>query len=257
MRVWLAVFALLCIAWAAAAYFTVGPRADRVFEGCLAGAVIASLGAALPIPYAARASLAVAAGLALLVFGVMNRGPLAPIGGGGIVPASAALIFVTALPPSLLFRARYRAFKAARTILTVALVVSVPALVFAVLTALDGDAPLGWRIANGVLAASVLTGLFGYMGEETTGLCAQWAAVALLVYAARVAVGALEPSDVYGRWGYAVAAAGTIAASTLAAYGLFQVLASLFAERARAVNVHKVAGQPSLPSDSEALRPED
>jgi hypothetical protein len=246
IRIWLAVFALACVASAIAAYFGLGPHSDRVFEGCLAGAFIASLGAALPIPYGARAGLAVAAGLALLLLGAVARGPLAPIGEGGLIPATAALLFVTALPPSLLFRARYRAFKAARTILTVALVASLPALVLAAAAVADADALLAWRIANGALAASVLTGLFGYMGEETTGLCAQWAAVALVVYAARVGVGAFG-GDAYGPWGYAVAAAGALAASTLAAYGLFQVLATLFYERAREVNVHKVAGQPSVP----------
>jgi hypothetical protein len=170
-----------------------------------------------------------------------------------VIPAAAALLFAVALPPSLLFRARYRAYKRARTIVTVALLASLPALVLAAIAVIDGDSPLEWRIVNGVLAASILTGLFGYMGEETTGLCALWAALALVVFGVRIGVGAYGASDaVYGQWGYAVTAAGALASSTLAAYGLFQVLASLFSESAREVDVHKVAGQPSLPPESEA-----
>jgi hypothetical protein len=247
VRIWLTVFAFACLLSAAAAHLGYGPHTERVFEGCLGAALIAALGAVLPIPYALRALLAMAAGLALLVLGAVERGPLAPIGENGVLPATAALAFVCALPASLLFRGRYRAFKAARAILTVALLVSLPCLVLSAIAAFDSASPLAWRIANGLLAASILTGLFGYMGEETSAGCAQWAALAMVVFAGRVGVAALFAADDHGRVGYTVAAAGALAASTLVAYGLFQLLATLFSERARAVDVHKVAGQPSLP----------
>jgi hypothetical protein len=260
IRVWLGLFALACVLSASAAHFGLGPHTPRVFEGCLAAALIASLGAAIPIPYAARAAVAVAAGLALLGLGAAARGPLAPVGDHGSLSAVASLLFVTALPAALLFRARYRAFKAARTILTFALFASLPALVLAVLGVFDATSPIPERIADAIVAASILTGLFGYMGEETTGACAQWAATALVVFSGRVAIGMLgAPADPHGRWGYAVAAAGALASATLAAYGLFQVLAMVFADRARKVDVHKIAGNPSLPDalkelDAEARR---
>jgi hypothetical protein len=60
--------------------------------------------------------------------------------------------------------------------------------------------------------------------------------------------------DVYGRWGYVVAALGTAVSATTVAWGVFQILASAFADRAREVDVHKIAGQPSLPEvDGAAL----
>jgi hypothetical protein len=248
MRIWLAVFALACLLSAGAAHFGLGPHSARVIEGCVGAALIAGLGALLPIPYVVRAALAMAAGLALLVLGAAEGGPLAPIGENGILPATATLLFVTALPGALLFRARYRAFKAARTILTVALLASLPGLALATVAVFDADAPLAWRIANAVLAASLLTGFFGYMGEETTGGCAQWAALVLVAFAGRMATGAFESLEDPERWAYySVPSAGALAAATIVAYGLFQMLASIFSERAREVNVHKIAGQPSIP----------
>jgi hypothetical protein len=45
-------------------------------------------------------------------------------------------------------------------------------------------------------------------------------------------------------WGYPVAAVGTLAATTIAAFGLFQMLASALGSRARQVDVHQIAAKP-------------
>jgi hypothetical protein len=257
IRVWLWAFAAACALSAIAARFGFGPHTTNVFEGSLAVAILAALGAAVPAPYAGRAFAAVLTGLALLVLGAMDRGPLAPIGHAGVLQATAGLLLVTSLPATLFFRARYRAFREARLVLTVALVASLPALAFGILGAADGTAPVAVRIADTLVAASALTGLFGYMGAETTGGCDRWAGVVLVVYAARIAVNIvpelLDPAgagDSYGQWGYVTASAGALAASTLTAVGLFQILALFFAERAREVDVHRVAAQ-SHPEDHE------
>ncbi len=253
IRIWLATFAAACALSAVAAKFGFGPHTRHVFEGSLATAGLAALGALVPAPYALRAILALIAGLALLVLGATDRGPLAPLGHEGLLPATAGLVLITALPASLLFRARYRAFRAARVILSISLAVAIPAATFAIFSAIDDSAPLEMRIANALLAAATATGFFGYMGEETTGGCGRWAAVVLFVYAGRVAVHALPTETVhdgYGEWGYLIAAAGTLAATTLAAFGFFQVLATLFADRAREVDVHRIAAR-SIPGERE------
>jgi hypothetical protein len=254
IRVWLGAFAAACALSAAAARFGFGPHTTNVFEGSVAAALLAALGAAIPAPYRVRAFVAVLSGLALLGLGATDRGPLAPLGHSGALPALAGLLLVTTLPASLFFRARYRAFREARIILTAALAVSIPALVFFAMGAFEASAPLATRVADALLAAATLTGFFGYMGAETTAGCARWASLVLILYSGRIAIHALPglsdaaDGDGYGRWGYAVSSAGTLAATTLVAIGLYQVLASVFAERAREVDVHRVAAR-SVPPD--------
>jgi hypothetical protein len=260
IRIWLGTFALACAFSATAARFGFGPHTANVFEGSLVAAILASIGAAVPASYTARATMAIVSGLSLLVLGALERGPLAPLGHLGVFRAAMGILLVLTLPPALLFRSRYRAFPEARLVLSIALLLSIPALILAVLGALDGDATLPSRIADGVLVAAILTGLFGYMGAETTGGCARWAGFLLVAYAGRIAVQVMpfhndfsdsQPLDVYGHWGYLVASAGTLAATTLLAVGLYQALATMFAKQAREVDVHRTAARSLPPADRE------
>jgi hypothetical protein len=257
IRVWLGAFAAACALSAVAAQLGFGPHTSRVFEGSLVAAAIAAVGAAVPAPYLVRAIVAVLAGTALLGLGALDRGPLAPLGHEGFLPALARLALATLLPAALLFRARFRAFRAARIVLTVALVCALPAVALGVLGALDAAAPLPARIADGIVAAAALTGLFGFMGAETSAGCDRWAALILVLASARVAVRAPQllatlaaphaslPADASdGAWGYVIAAIGTLAATTIAAFGLFQILAIALGSRARTVDVHQIAAKP-------------
>jgi hypothetical protein len=264
IRLWLAAFAGACALSAVAAHLGFGPHSSRVFEGSLVTACIAAVGAAVPAPYLVRAVVAVLAGTALLGLGSIDRGPLAPLGHQGFGQALAALALATLLPAALLFRARFRAFRAARIVLTVALACALPAVVLGALGAIDGSAPLPARLADGAVAIGALTGLFGYMGAETSAGCDRWAALILALSSLRVAVhapqllGALaeqplpgEASD--GAWGHLIAAIGMLAATTIAAYGLFQILAIALGSRARTVDVHQIAAKP----DREEARDRD
>ncbi len=263
IRLWLLAFAAACALSAVAARFGVGPHTSRVFEGSLVTAVLAALGAVVPAPYVARATMAVIAGAALLGLGALDRGPLAPLGSLGILHAVAGLALATLLPAALLFRARFRAFRAARVVLTAALVLSLPAVVLAVRGALDPSLPLAVRVADGAVAAGTLTGLFGFMGAETSAGCDRWAALVLALASLRVAAGAPQllamlgdhsaPVDPgYGAWGHVIAAIGTLAATTIAAFGLFQLLALALGSRARTVDVHQIAAKPDRDSDARA-----
>ena len=119
--------------------------------------------------------------------GAASLGPMARLGDDGTWRAVAMATMATALPAALLFRSRYRAFRAARVILGVALAASVPAIVFLAAAALDAGQSLGARglAAAGVAGAAAAT--LGFMGPETSGGCAQWAALVVGAYAARPA----------------------------------------------------------------------
>ena len=258
IRLWLGGFAAACALSAVAAWFGFGPHTSRVFEGSLATCVIAAVGAAAPARYVVRAVVAVLAGFALLALGAFDRGPLAPLGHHGVVAAAAAVALATLLPAALLFRARFRAFRAARIVLTGAMLLALPGVALGIAAAVDSALPIPVRIANAAVAAAAFTGLFGYMGAETSGGCDRWAALLLALSALRVAAQAPpflaavgdapvslgDASD--GPWGYAVAAVGMLAATTIAAFGLFQILAQVLGSRARTVDVHQVAAKPHL-----------
>lgn len=269
IRVWLAAFAGACALSAVAAHLGFGPHTSRVFEGSLLTAAIAAVGAAVPAPYMVRAIVAVLAGSALLGLGALERGPLAPLGHQGVTHAISALALTTLLPAALLFRARFRAFRAARIVLTVALACALPAVVLGVLGALDASAPLPVRIADGAVAAAALTGLLGYMGAETSAGCDRWAALILVLGSLRVAVQApqllgaiaerssLAADATDGAWGYVIAAILTLAATTIAAFGLFQILAIALGSRARTVDVHQIAAKPDRGREEESAGDRD
>jgi hypothetical protein len=242
VRIWLGLFALAFVAAAIASVEGFGPASPGVLAGSIATAIVATIGAFLPAPYAARASLAAIAGLVPLALGARGEGPLAACGFDGTLHAATGLVLVTALPGALLFRARYRAFRAARVILAVVLVFCIPAFAFLAMGAIDASATLLARASDGVVAVAVLTALFGFMGEETTGGCGGWATTLVLVHAGRVVLRTLALDTTYGHWGFVFAGIGEFVASTLVSFAIFQLLAALFAREARKVDVHRIVG---------------
>jgi len=242
VRMWLVGFALAFVAVGVASRMGFGPPSPNVLTGSLATAVVALLAALLPAPYAARASLAVIAGLVPLALGAMAEGPLAAVGYEGGLWATASLALVTLLPGALLFRARYRAFRAARVILAITLLLSAPAMVGLAEGAM-GDGDLIPRLAHGAALLAALMAFCGFMGEETTGGCARWALLVIFTHAAHLALQTLgKGREMYGPWGFVVGAIGEFVAAALVSFAVFQLLAVAFAREARKVDVHRIVG---------------
>jgi hypothetical protein len=219
--------------------------APWALEGAILTAVVAALATAAPLPYGLRAAIAALVGAIPLALGAASRGPLARLGDEGTGSALAMAVMATALPAALLFRSRYRAFRAARVILGVALAVSLPAVVLLALAVLDGAAPLGARCLAAVGILSATTATLGFMGPETSAGCAQWAALVVGAYAARPAwrafASAWAGSDL-NTLALSAAALGGLVSTTLVAFAVFQVLATALAGQARQVDVHRAVG---------------
>jgi hypothetical protein len=220
-------------------------RAPWAFEGAVATAVVAAIAAFAPLPYAVRAVVAAVAGAVPLGMGASGLGPLARLGDEGFFPAIAMLAMATALPAALVFRARYRAFRAARAILGVALAVAAPALGLLVACAVDGAQPLGDRAIAVVGILGAAAGTLGFMGPETSAGCMQWAALVVGAYVARPAWRAISAAW-SGRdqdtLALTTAALGSLVALTLVVFAFFQILAAALARQARNVDVHRAIG---------------
>jgi hypothetical protein len=218
-------------------------------EGAIGTALVAAIAAFARLPYAWRAVVAAGVGAVPLALGAAGVGPLARLADGGHAPAFAMATMATALPAALVFRSRYRAFRAARLILGAALALSVPAVILLALVALDGEHghphTLGTRCVAGVGVLAAATATLGFMGAETSAGCAQWAALVVGAYAARPAWAAIS-SAWSGRDQDTVAltsaALGALVAATLVTFALFQLLAVALADRARKVDVHRAVG---------------
>jgi len=230
------------LAWGVGAVRLTGTWA---LQGALAAAIVAGIAAVAPFPYAARAWLAVIAGYVPLVMGALNLGPLARLGDDGTASELATIAMATLLSAALVFRARYRAFRAARVILGAALVVSLPAVALLAMRAFDGSAGLGDRTIAAAGVASVAAATLGFMGAETSAGCAQWAAFVVGAVIARPAWHA-----VHAAWSgsgpdavsLTTAALGELIATTLVMFALFQLLAAALAGQAREVDVHRAVG---------------
>jgi hypothetical protein len=240
-----AAFAASTVLDAATGFAGARLNAPWAFEGAVATAIVAALAAFAPLPYALRAIVAATAGAVPLAMGAVQIGPLARLGDDGQTASIATLLMATALPAALVFRARYRAFRAARVILGVALAISFPAIILLVLRVADGGQPIS---ARGVAAAGIVgavAGTLGFMGPETSAGCMQWAALVVGAFAARPAWGAVS-SAWSGREQDTVAlttaALGSLVASTLVTFALFQILAAALARQARKVDVHRAIG---------------
>jgi hypothetical protein len=248
IRLALLAFAATFLVGAVAATTGLGPvrlTAPWAFEGALGTALVALFAAFAPVPYGARAWIATLAGAAPLAMGAAHIGPLARLGDDGTTATAAMAVMGTALPGALVFRARYRAFRASRVILSVALIASVPAIALLGLAALAGSGSTGERLLAGIGVLSAAAATLGFMGPETSAGCAQWAA---LVIGAEVARPALRA--VVAAWGgrdaemvaMTAAALGELIATTLVTFALFQILAAALAGQARQVDVHRAVG---------------
>jgi hypothetical protein len=223
-------------------------------EVSVLSAVLALIAAAVPLPYAARSGLAALAGAVPLVLGAAAIGPLAKLAAEGPMTAFSLVALGTVLPGALVFRARYRALGAARSVLAVALVTALPAAALLALRAIDGGGDTVDRALSAVGLASVAASTLGFMGAETSAGCAQWAAVIVGSVAARPTAAA-----VLATWGgrdgeiapWMAAAIGELLCASLVAFALFQLLAAALGGQARQVDVHQIVGASASPDESE------
>jgi hypothetical protein len=227
-------------------------------EGALATVLVAGVAALVPMPYAVRGVIAAAAGLLPLLLGATGRGPLGRLGDDGAGFAASLIVMGTLLPAALVFRARYRAFRAARTVLAFALTASLPAVLYLGSRALDSGAEAPTRAIALLGVASTLAATLGFMGPETSAGCSQWAAVvvgalfAQPAWRAGAATWSGRDADIVP---LTAAAVGQLLAASLTVFALFQLLAAALATRAREVDVHQVVGagapEPGPPLDRE------
>jgi hypothetical protein len=242
MRAWLLLFAVAFAVVGLASREGLTRPTEGAFTGAVVVASLGTLAALVPAPYAVRAIVAALTGLIPLVVGARGRGPLAAIAFDGIGPASALIALGSLVPGALIFRARYRAFKAARVFLAIALLASLPALGLLGLAATDAHTALVHRLADGAVIAASLLSLAGFLGAETSGACTQWAAMLLLALGGRLAARALEGPSAPDRLATLLGAAGAVVAMAVTAVGLYQVMAAVFAPVARRVDVHRIVG---------------
>jgi hypothetical protein len=204
----------------------------------------------LPFPYALRAGVGVFFGFLLMLLGVRGLGPLGGMAvDGGVVRDICRLTAMSCLPAALLFRAHYRAYRRARLVLAAALLLSAPFAVAETLLALDASAPSIARASAVLDIVVVLCGLFGFMGQDTTGAGSVSASLLLLVLAASLGLRDLTPLAVSaeGLLVYTTTAIGTLCASTVMAMGLYQLLAAGLATDARArIGKREARGTESL-----------
>jgi hypothetical protein len=210
------------------------------------GAALAS--ALLPFPYALRAAVSTALGVALLALGLSEAGPLAALGASGPKwQAAARFGAMTILPAALFFRATYRAYRPARACLAVAVLLAMPFAWTQLLEVADGVTPVVLKAGALFNLVVVLCGLLGFMGQDTTGGGALCASVQIGVMAGDLALGELAgaPIQGYGPLTHGTTAAGLLCAAALASIGLFQMLSGFLAGDARRASLHADRSTPT------------
>lgn len=246
-RLWLVLVAIALVALGLAMRFGVGVPADRAQAATIAFSAAGALAAvaALPFPYSLRAAVAVLVGLVLMGLGLQSGGPLGGLTvDGSLARGIARLVTLTTLPAALLFRARYPAFVRARAILAVGLALALPFVVLEGLLIADGTAPTVARAGACLSIALVALGLFGFMGQGTTGGASLWAALLLGGLPLEYGLRQFTLADVTtGYLTYPATAVGLICAGIVASMGLFQLLATFLAPEARRLSL--VGAAPS------------
>jgi hypothetical protein len=236
-RVWLVGVALALVALGVAMRLGVGVPATHVESATIAftaaGALIAA--AVLPFPYALRASVAIIAGITLMVLGLRGSGPLAGLTVDGTALGSVPrLLTLTLLPAALLFRSRYRVYKRGLVLLALALILALPFVGLEVRLAVDTAAPWVARAGAGASIAFIACSMFGFSGQHTTGWSAFWAVLVLGGVAGELALRQLTLADAgSGTLTYPATAVGLVLAAILASLGCFQLLASIWGPDAR------------------------
>ncbi len=238
VRAWLVGVTLTLACLGIALRLGVGPAAMRLDAATLsfssAGALLAV--ALLPFPYALRAGVAALLGAALMALGLRGAGPLAGMAvDGGAERDLLRLLVLCTLPAALLFRAHYRAYRPARWILAVALVVAVPFAASEVSLLLDDSVAAVARVAAAANIVTISCALLGFMGDASTGAGPLGASLVVMTLSAELGVRELTPlaSPDIGFMTYGATAVGVAAASVLASVGIFQLLAATLAKDAR------------------------
>jgi hypothetical protein len=236
-------------------YLGLAARLDPVAMISTAGAcALLAAVAIFPLSYRIRATALLVLGTALLGEAVSGRGPGAALGGyrgTTLVLELARMGAAILLPAALLFRAHYRAYALARSLLAGALVLAAPFVVRSAMMVAHGDT-LGPRIAAGSTIVAIVVSVVGFMGAGTTALGSAWATGVLLALASDVAARSALASDLHGAVSPLVAAAVFLAAAALSAMGLFQLLAARYADDARRVDVHQPIPENDTEDRSEA-----
>jgi hypothetical protein len=229
-------------AWGAASFAgLLAPGTPLTVTSALVTSAAATLAVLTPAPYAARAIFAALIGLLPLVVGARGQGALGSLAFEDPLQAGAGVVLATLLPAALFFRSQYRAFPAARGMLAGAILLAGPALLFLAEGTFAEGATLEVRAMDGLLIAACLTSLGGFLGPETKGGCAAGGALLLLTYAGRIFV----TTWLKGGRGLTLAAMTGVGAglsAAVASVGLYQLLAAMFAGRARLVDVHRIVG---------------
>ena len=242
-RVWLVCVALSLACLGFAQRHGVGALSQAADSSALSFLFAASLAATalLPFPYGLRAGVTALIGLAIMGLGLGSAGPLAGLAmDGGLSGDLARLLAITLLPAALLFRAHYRAYRRARVLLAIAFALALPFATLQGVVLLDTSVSEVVRVAAGVNAVAVACSLFGFVGGETTGAGAVWAALILGVPAVDIAARELSPlagPDV-GLLAYPTTAVGLVCASIAASVGLFQLAAVAFTADARSQSLN-------------------
>jgi hypothetical protein len=208
----------------------VAPVQSALGSALLVGLAIAKVG------YRARAAAMTALGGALLVEALGGVGPAGGLrsSGSGTFWELARILASTLLPAALLFRAHYRAYPRARLLLGWGLALALPFVVRCGYIVLLGE-DLAARLVAGATIGSVLLSLVGFMGAGTTAMAGAWAVSLLLALSLDIAARWFLPNASPGT--HLVTALGFLAGETLAAFGLFQLMASRLACDARKIDV--------------------
>jgi len=209
--------------------------------------MLAVLLAGLPIPYKARAAASIAIGLSIIVAGLCHAGLLSHLIGGRDSGFWELLRMVaaTALPATLLFRARYRAYRGARYALIVGLMLALPTAIHESLDTFSGS--MTERITSAAVMLSLLGSLLGFMGTGTTGASTLWAYAVVVSLGLDIAARALLPTQPHEAMNHAHTSVMFILSCLLIAYGIFEFLAVVFAKDARRTDVLKVGRDSEHP----------
>jgi hypothetical protein len=223
------------------------PGGLRAAVPSLVVGAIALVAALSRVTYRQRAVAMVVLGLLLGIVGLYGT----PVGGAG--SSLTRLVPAIALSAALVFRTRYRAYTGARIILGIALLLSCPFVIMAVLDFSDGFGLA--QVGSIVALASITASLSGFMGADSAGPGPYASHGVVVAFAVELAVHALLLPDgarTTATIPEVVSAALAFAvACTLAALGLFQILAWRFAADARRIDLHSSRVEQEGRRDSE------
>jgi hypothetical protein len=240
-RLWCAAIGLLFLLLGGLSVVGLRPGGSSAGAIALVLGAIALLAALTRITYRRRAWVMVALGALAAMFGLMGSGPALGFTVGGIGPGMARALAATALPATLLFRARYRAYAGARWLLGAGLIAALPYLATVTSLVVTGGIGLGQAGALAAIVA-VTASLLGFMGSESTGAGAYLALGVVLTLSADVAfAGLAELQELTPEGAIAVVAAAVAfgATSALMTIGLFQIFAWRLAPEARRIDLHR------------------